>query len=134
MPDFRTMYEKDFIFAFDLDGRDVTATIERVIAGELTGTGGKKAKKPIVYFKGSPKGLALCVTNGRTIAALYGNKTEAWVGKRITMFPTTTQFGGAVVDCIRIRNSVPSSKGTALAPTTQESHAAGESRSPGEEA
>lgn len=110
MPDFRTMYDKEFVFAYDLDGKDVTVTIENVKVGELVGTTGKKARKPVVYFKGSPKGLALCVTNGRTIAAMYGNKTEDWVGKRITMFPTHTQFGGQTVECIRIRPIVPAAK------------------------
>lgn len=125
MPDFRTMYDKDFIYAYDLEGRDVTATIERVTAGEVVGTGGKKSKKPVVYFRGSQKGLALCVTNGRTIAALYGNKTEEWVGKRITMFPSQTSFGGQTVDCIRIRPSVPTAK--------TKDHAPAEARQPGEE-
>ena len=131
MPDFRSMYEKEFVYAYDLDGKDVTVTMERVQVGELVGTSGKKTKKPVVYFKGSPKGLALCVTNGRTIAAMYGNKTEAWIGKRITMFPTTTQFGGAVVECIRIRPSVPAGKGAPAAPPPEEHPA--EPRQPGEE-
>lgn len=127
MPDFRTMYDKEFVFAYDLEGKDVTVTIERVVVGELVGTSGKKAKKPVVYFRGSQKGLALCITNGRTIAALYGNKTEDWVGKRITMFPTHTQFGGQTVECIRVRPSVPASKTKDAAPVPTDV------RQPGEE-
>ena len=48
MPDVRKMYQKDYIYAYDLEGKDVTVTIERVTAGELTGEGGKKSKKPTV--------------------------------------------------------------------------------------
>lgn len=125
MPDFRTFYDREFIYAFNLEGRDVTVTIENVKLGELVGTSGKKSKKPVVYFKGSEKGLALCVTNGRTIAAMYGNKTEDWVGKRITMFPTHTQFGGQTVECIRIRPIVPAAKTKDQAPA--------EPRDPGQE-
>lgn len=113
MPDYRTMYEKEFVYAYDLDGKDVTLTIERVNVGELVGTSGKKTKKPVVYFRGTPKGLALCVTNGKTIATLYGNRTEDWVGKRITIYPTKTTFGGAEVECIRVRPVVPKGNGTA---------------------
>jgi hypothetical protein len=110
--DYRKMYDRELIFAYDLDGRDVTLTISKVVAGELTGTGGKKNKKPIVYFDGKDRGLGLCKTNAKVIASLYGTSdTREWVGKRVTLYPTKTTFGGNEVDCIRIRNVVPSPKG-----------------------
>lgn len=117
MPDVRKMYEKEFIYSYDLEGRDVTVTIRAVTAGKLTGKGGKSSKKPVVYFEGSQKGLGLCITNARTIAALYGNsfKSEDWIGKRITLYPTTTQFGAETVECIRIRNVLPKGKAEKLA-------------------
>lgn len=115
MPDVRKMYEKDYIYAYDLEGKDVTVTIERVAAGELTGEGGKKSKKPVLYFRGSKKGLGLCITNARVIAGLYGGfDSERWIGKQITLYPTTTKFGSATVDCIRIRPRVPAGKSQAL--------------------
>ena len=119
MPDVRTMYEKEFLYSFDLGGRDVTLTIERVTQGTLTGVGGKKNKKPVVYFKEGKekKGLGLCITNARTIAAMYGGfETEKWIGKKITLFPTTTEFGGRTVDCIRIRAMIPGTRGAPIAP------------------
>jgi hypothetical protein len=115
VPDVRKMYEKDFIYAYDLEGKDVTVTIERVTAGELTGEGGKKSKKPVLYFRGSKKGLGLCITNARIIAGLYGGfDSEKWVGKRITLYPTTTKFGKDTVECIRIRPKVPTAQSQAL--------------------
>ena len=115
MTDVRKMYEKDFLYAYDLENRDVTVTIERVVAGTLTGTGGKSTKKPVVYLKGSKKGLGLCITNARTIAALYGGfDSEMWVGKKITLYATTTQFGPNTVDCIRIRNVIPAGKAATI--------------------
>lgn len=111
MPDVRKMYEKDFLYAYDLEGRDVTVTIERVAAGTLTGKGGKSNKKPVLYFKGSKKGLGLCITNARTINALYGSfNSDDWIGKKITLYPTTTTFGADTVECIRIRNVIPKGK------------------------
>lgn len=108
MVDVRKMYEKDFIYAYDLEGRDVTVTIERVVAGTISGKGGKSSKKPVVYFKGSRKGLGLCITNARIIAQLFGSfDSEKWIGKRITLYPTTTQFGSDTVECVRIRPMVP---------------------------
>jgi hypothetical protein len=111
MSDVRKLFDKAYIYAYDLEGRDVTVTIERVIGGTLVGTGGKSNKKPIVYFKGTEKGLALNITNARTIAGLYGGfDSEAWIGKKITLYATTTSFGSQTVDCIRVRNLIPKGK------------------------
>lgn len=103
------MCDRDYLFAFDLKGRDVTLTIERVTAGELTALGGRKSKKPLVYFKEGreKKPLAMNATNCKTVAALYGNDTDGWVGKRITLYPTTTTMAGETCECIRVRPTVP---------------------------
>lgn len=113
MPHWKSMTERDWLFAFDLQGKDVTLTIDKVEAGQVTGTGGKKSKKPVVHFREgqNKKPLALAVTNCKAIATLYGNETEDWVGKRITLYPTTTTFGGEVVECIRVRPVKPPDKG-----------------------
>jgi hypothetical protein len=100
------MTDREFLFAYDLQGRDVTVTISRVVAGQLTDQNGRKSKKPVVFFEGKDKGLALNSTNAKTIAALYGNYVEAWVGKSITIYPTTTKMAGEVVECIRVRPKV----------------------------
>jgi len=107
MPDYRTMYDNAYLYAFDLQGRDVTVEIAKVVGGELVGEGGRKSKKPIVHFKDKERGLALNKTNGKAIAAMYGTDTSKWIGKRVTLYPTTTQFGGETKDCIRVRPGVP---------------------------
>lgn len=116
MPDVRAMYDKEFLYSFDLQGRDVTVKIVRVVAGKLTGQGGKSNKKPIIYFEGKEKGLGLNITNARTIAAMYGGfDSEKWLGKWITLYPTTTTFGSSTVDCIRIRPEIPKSRASGAA-------------------
>lgn len=107
--DYRKMYDdKEHFYAYDLEGRERTLEIARVVAGELTGEKNRKSKKPMVSFVGEPKKLALNKTNGKIIAKLYGKDTEAWVGESITIYPTTTEFGGETVDCIRVRPERPS--------------------------
>lgn len=109
MPHFLSMYDANYIYAFDLQDRDLTLTIREVVASKVKDSEGKEQKKPIVYFK-EPKdgrGLVLCKTNGKTIAAMYGSKTEEWIGRRITLFPTETSAFGKTVDCIRIRPQKP---------------------------
>ena len=105
--DVRTMFDSEYLGAWDLNGRDVVVVISHAIAGELTGQGGKKSKKPIVFFQGKKKGMALNKTCMKTIANLYGFNTAEWKGKPITLYPTRTTFGGVEVDCIRVRPTAP---------------------------
>lgn len=109
--DYRSMFDREYIGAWDLQGRDLVVEISRVEAGTLTGSGGRKNKKPIVHFKGKERGLALNKTNAKTIATLYGNDTTQWIGKRITIYPTTTTFGSEQMDCIRVRPTKPQVRG-----------------------
>ncbi len=107
------MYDSNWIYAFDLKGRDVTVTIKEVRAAKVRGGVGsdkKEQRKPVLFFKEAKdqRGLVLCKTNGKTIAAMYGNDTDSWVGKRVTLFPTVTDaFGQSNVECIRIRPKAP---------------------------
>lgn len=107
MSDYRGMFDRDYIGAWDLKGRDVTVTIASVKAGELVGEKGRKTKKPIIRFERTDKGFATNKTNCKIIAGLYGNDTRKWVGRKITIFATTTEFGGVTVECIRVRPQVP---------------------------
>lgn len=116
MAHYKTMYDQsDLLFAFDLHGRDVTVTIERVYSGELVGEKGRKTRKPFLQFARTKKRLALNRTNGKTIAGMYGTDTDKWVGKSITLFPTTTKdASGETVECIRIKPTVPRGKATEI--------------------
>lgn len=110
MTDFRSMYDSNYLYAFDLKGRDVTVTIKEVRGAKVKGSEGKEQRKPILFFRESHdhRGLVLCKTNGKLIASMYGNDIEDWIGKRITLFPTKVDAFGQVVDAIRIRPSAPS--------------------------
>jgi hypothetical protein len=107
MTNFRKFFEKDYLYSYDLDGKDVTVTIEKVTGGVLIGEGGKESKKPVVHLVGTKKRLALNVTNGTIIESLYGKDVREWIGKRVTLYPTTTKFGGKTVECIRVRPKTP---------------------------
>lgn len=107
MADYRSYFDADFLYAFHLQGRDVTVEIEKVTGGKLKDKEGKESRKPFVYFKGKQKPLALNKTNGAAIAAMYGKETNGWVGKLVTLYPTTTNAFGAVHDCVRIRPAKP---------------------------
>lgn len=112
LTDYRSLYDKDFIGAWDLKEKDVTVTITKVIGGSLVGQGGRKTKKPVVYMRGTEKGFAINSTNGKTIAGMYGNHVEHWVGKRITLYKSSTRNpnGDGDVECIRVRPTAPQAR------------------------
>lgn len=118
--DYRAMFEGKYIGAWNLidaegNKRDLTLTIARVEAQQIVGEGGKTNKKPLVHFE--PRGehtflpMVAGKTVAKTIAAMYGNDTRHWVGKRITLYATTTSVGGTEKDCIRVRPTVPPEPG-----------------------
>jgi hypothetical protein len=119
MTHWKSMMDRDYIFAFDLQGKNVNVTIDKITAGELHDPRNpkKKAKKPVCYFVGKEKPLALNSVNCKTIAAMYGNDTENWRGKAITLYPTTCEAFGETVECIRVRPERPTAKAAAPEPS-----------------
>lgn len=108
MSHWRSMFDNKYLGNWDLpEGRDVAVVIERVEAGTLTSQGGRTDKKPIVFFQGKEKGLALNKTNAKCIAAMYGNDTARWAGKAIALYVTQTSSPDGLVQCIRVRPTPP---------------------------
>lgn len=108
MQDYRSMYDQQYIGAWDLGDGDITVTIAKFEAGKVKNKDGE-SRKIILFFEGSKtsKGMVVNKTNARTIAGLYGKDVSKWVGRRITLFATTTQVGRDTVDCIRVRSELP---------------------------
>jgi hypothetical protein len=116
--DVRLLFPSAYVAAADLKGRDVTLTISNLSINEpLRAEGGTTTKKHVVSFaemdkrpKEEQKRWVLNKTNAKTISRLYGTETDAWIGKRITLFPTTCQSFGETVDCIRVKADVPAER------------------------
>jgi hypothetical protein len=113
MTHFQALYDRDYLGSWDLpENKDVAVTIDKVIGGELTGLGGKKAKKPIISFVGKDKRMICNKTNAKAIAGMYGNHVEKWAGKRIALYVSTTRdpSTGGDIPCIRVRPKAPEGK------------------------
>jgi hypothetical protein len=110
MPTLNEMHPSKFLKADDLDQEDLVVVMKK-IEMETVGQGAEREEKWVLYFKGQDKGLVLNKTNAKTIAGLYGNDTDGWMGKQITLFPTQVDLRGEQVDAIRVRNKPPKVKG-----------------------
>lgn len=108
MTHWRTMTDSDWLRCCDLMGREATVRIIKVVGGIVVGEGGLKKRKPILHFEGKSKPFAISSTDGKTLESLYGADVEGWVGKWITLYPTTTERPGqGTVACIRVRPTIP---------------------------
>ena len=93
-------FKGTFLKAADLNGKTVKVTITEV--GEFESNEGRL--QPTLGFKETDLVLGINKTNGFTIADLIGTPNlPDWIGHRIELFPTKTDFGGKRVDCIRVK-------------------------------
>ncbi len=99
-------YPGNFLKAADLNGQNVTVTIQAVTLEEL-GQGRDAESKLILAFAGKDKKLICNKTNCRTIEKLYGDETDEWIGKKITIGPREVEFQGDMVWAIRVSLTKP---------------------------
>ena len=91
-----------YLKASDLQGREIKVTIAKVVEEEVRSEGGIE-KKPIVYFRGTDMGLVLNITNANNLVDMYGDNTDAWIGKPIVLFMAQVEFRGKTVAGIRVK-------------------------------
>lgn len=100
-----SMFPSKFVAASDLMGQDVAVKIREV---KQEAVGADEEIRPTLYFEGMKKGMVLNRTNAKRIIALYGEDTDHWAGRPITLYPSETEYGGDTVPCIRVRQQAPS--------------------------
>lgn len=103
------VFPSRWLKASDLEGKRCRAVMNKVEMQDF----GDDGEKPVVYFLRAQlnvvkeKGLVLNRTNWNTIADMYGDESDAWNGKEITLFATKVPFGRKIVDSIRIDLAPP---------------------------
>lgn len=95
-------FPSKFMAAADLDGNNLRLVMKNV---EIEKIGDDT--KPVLYFRGQTKGLALNKTNSKTIADAYGDEMDDWTGSEIILFPVMTDYQGKSVEAIRVRAPQP---------------------------
>jgi len=70
----------------------------------VRGNDGRNAKKLALYFRGQRKALIVNATNFDMITIITGKiDSDDWIGHSVELYATTTEMGGKVVPCIRVR-------------------------------
>lgn len=87
------------IEASELSG-DTVVTIKGVRFADV---GEEKVNRGVVDFAEFDRGMVLNRTNLKRIISHHGNDTEKWIGKKVTIYPSETDYAGRTVPCIRVR-------------------------------
>lgn len=109
MPHWKKAFNPDYLGAYSIEGdKDLILTIKSVGVETVTGEGGKKEECLVCRFCENVKPMILNKTNCKIISKIYKDPdTDHWTGKKIQIYATTTKFGREIVDCLRVRESVP---------------------------
>jgi len=87
------------------NGQDLSLVISGVSMADLGGG----EMKPVLHFSNHQRGLVLNKTNANTIADIYGDDTDAWLGKTIQVGSQWVEFQGRQVLGLRVRPVFPNS-------------------------
>ena len=106
-------FPSNYMKSSDIGVADLVITIKDIKIKNV-GNVDEPDEKTVLYFEGPDKGLVLNKTNAGTIAGLYGDDTDQWIGKKIALFTTEVEYQGKMTLGIRVRLKAPKS-GTAAA-------------------
>lgn len=83
-------------------GGEMPVTIKSVDLKEFDSENGKESK-PVLTFTDDHQ-MVCNKTNGTTLAAMFGDDSDNWLGKQITLIVAQVDFAGKQVPAIRIKN------------------------------
>ena len=98
------VFPSRWLKAEDLKGKPYTLKICAANLEALQNANGDTQSKVVLYFHKTTKILPLNRVNFDSCVRVTGRAdSNDWPGFNIEVYPTTTPFGGRIVDCIRIR-------------------------------
>ena len=90
----------------------IIVTIKTVALEDMPGDGHEK--RYALYFRELPKGLVLNATTIRVLAKAFGEDSDDWTGKKVTLYvDPNVSFKGQVVGGLRLRPMKPAKPTTA---------------------
>lgn len=97
-------FPSKYVAAADLEGRDPAVMIIRAcIMENVAPPDAPVEEKPVLYFEKANRGVVLNKTRAAVVAALYGDETDHWNGKSITVFSDMTMYMGKSMPCVSLR-------------------------------
>lgn len=101
------VFPSKYLKSPDLNGKRVTVTIRKLAMELMTLPGKKPEEQPVIFFERSEKGLVLNKVNSDVISSFYGDESDYWPGKQITLYSTTITAFGEEHEVIRVAKKAP---------------------------
>ena len=89
-----------FLKGMDLEQEFTTMTIDHADEETLMGEA-----KLVLYFEEEDRGVVLNKINTRRLIEAFGDDSDDWIGKRITLYTEPVDFNGKVTDAIRLKKA-----------------------------
>ena len=107
MPHWKTLLDSEVLRFVDIE-KDYTLQIKKIQKGKVTGDGGKKNGKGLIWFHGAEKPMAAGSGVLSTIENLYGSNYAEWIDKWITIYPDpSVMYGKERKGGVRVRPVIP---------------------------
>jgi hypothetical protein len=106
------VFTSNYLKAADLKGKEPTAQIAKIVYEEV---GQERERRLVMYFEKVKKGMILNKTNAMNVGDHYGDDTDTWAGKPVTLYAAWVDFQGRSTQALRLR--VPTASGTAVRET-----------------
>jgi hypothetical protein len=106
MPTKEEMFPSNYLQVADLEGRPAVLKITKSVVQNLKDFNtGQMKPKTVLSFEGTHKVLVLSakVNFDGCVKATGCDDSKDWVGHSIEVFPSTTEVGGEMKECIRVR-------------------------------
>jgi len=103
---FDQLFPGRFIKAGEMHGKPVTLTLKSIYLDDLEKEDGTTKAQAVATFVEIKREWAVNRTNASALRAMWGDDTDAWLGKRVTLFPEpdTTGMSESGV-CLRVKGS-----------------------------
>lgn len=104
----KNFLDKEYLGSHNLEtGEEMLLTIEKFEGEETVKTAEGEKVKQVLYFNEDVPKMIINITNGNTLASLYGPHPENWIGKQIQVYAASVKAFGKTQDALRIRDFVP---------------------------
>jgi len=98
------MFPSKYLKAGDLEG-DTVLTIAGVVKETMKGRDGSQDEEKNVLLFSDSKPMVLNVTNGHAIESLYGDESDDWIGKKVTLYVAEVYAYGENTQALRVRDA-----------------------------
>jgi hypothetical protein len=106
--DYRLGLEGEYISASEIGSKEPVVTVRDVTLAKLApyeGGAGRDKNRLIIWIVGKDRGWVMGTTNAECMAAMFGEDTDGWIGKRLMIYTTMVQTRNGKELGIRIKGS-----------------------------